>query len=232
MDIIEPLRALADCANAIELRERRDYHAYLKAHGDDSETLDEHIARHANLARLGPPAVPDDLARLQTICPVPLPAELLAFYRTAGGFHGGKRLQDAVIHAPADLLRATERPDSQWDRLRSMGLVHMVLWAWGNDRFEFDPASGEGLDQASVDALNGNYAIVGWRVMDAGEAHEFIYLDRGGRFGRLYFHQDAFGELLVDDLVPMVRQARPAPGDLGTVLSQFIAAIGQPAPQG
>lgn len=45
-----------------------------------------------------------------------------------------------------------------------MGLVHMVLWAWGNDRFEFDPGSQEGLDQPSVDALNAKYGIIGWRV--------------------------------------------------------------------
>lgn len=107
MDLLELLRAQADRVNAIELRERRDYHAYLKSRGDDSETLDEHIARFASLARLDPPAAEEDLARLQSICPVPLSAELLAFYRTAGGFHGGRRLQDAVIHAPADLLRAS-----------------------------------------------------------------------------------------------------------------------------
>lgn len=226
MGLLELLRAQADRVNAIELRERRDYHAYLKSRGDDSETLDEHIARFASLARLDPPAAEEDLARLQSICPVPLPAQLLAFYRTAGGFHGGKRLQDAVIHAPADLLRASQRPAGQWDALRSMGLVHMVLWAWGNDRFEFDPGSGEGLDQASVDALNANYAVIGWRVMDDGEAHEFIYLDRHGGFGRLYFHQDAFDELLAE-LNPMVRQSRPAPDDFGTVVAEFIRNAGQ-----
>ncbi|HSW03445.1 hypothetical protein [Aquabacterium sp.] len=232
MDIIELLRVQAERANALELRERRDYHAYLKARGDDSETLEEHVARYASLAWLGQPAVEHDLVRLQAICPVPLPAALLSFYRTAAGFRGGGRLQDAVIHAPADLLRASELPAGQWDALRSMGLVHMVLRAWGNDRFEFDPDSQEGLDRPSVDALNTNYAIIGWRVMDDGEAHEFLYFDRQGRFGRLFYHQDAFDELLADHLLPMVRQSRPAPGDFGTVLSEFIAAAGQPSSPG
>lgn len=73
MDIIELPRAQAERVNALELRERRDYHAYLKVRGDDSEPLEEHIARYAGLARLGQPAIEDDLDLLQTICPVPLP---------------------------------------------------------------------------------------------------------------------------------------------------------------
>ena len=108
-----------------------------------------------------------------------------------------------------------------------MGLVHMVRWAWGNDRFEFDPASGEGLDQTRVDALNANYAVIGWRVVDDGEAHEFLYLDRHGGFGRLFFHQDAFDGLLADDLDPMVTDARPAPGRFETALTEVIAAAAQ-----
>lgn len=225
MDIIELLRTQAERANTVELRERRDYHAYLQGRGDRSETLDEHIARYASLARLGPPAAEEDLRRLQAMCPVPLPAGLLAFYRTAGGFLGGSRLQDAVIHAPADLLRASEQPPGAWDALPSMGLVHMVRWAWGNDRFEFEPGSGEGLDQAGIDVLNAHYAVIGWRAMDEGEAHEFLYVDRAGRFGRLYFHQDAFDELLADDLNPMVQRLRPAPGEFDEVMSAFAAAL-------
>ena len=224
MESIESLRAHAERVNALELHERREYHAYLASRGDRSETLEEHIDKYASLARLGPPVPEDELARLQAICPVPLPADLLAFYRVAAGFRGGSRLQDAVLHSPADLLRASERPAGQWDALGSLGLVHMVRWAWGNDRSEFDPDSGEGLDQAAVDALNANYAVIGWRMIEEGEAHEFIYFDRQGGFGRLFFHQDGFDELLADDLQPMVREARPAPGRFDAVLADFIAA--------
>ena len=224
MDIIEFLRAQAERVNALELVERRDYHAYLQSPGHRGETLEEHIDKYASLARFGSPATGDELARLLAICPVPLPAELLAFYRAAGGLEGGTRLQDAVIHAPADLLRASARPVAQWDALPSMGLVHTVRWAWGNDRFEFDPDSGEGLDQAGVDALNANYAVIGWCMVEEGEAHEFIYFDRRGAFGRLHFHQDAFDELLADDPEPMVNLARPAPGRFDAVLADFIAA--------
>lgn len=224
MDTIELLRAQAERVNALELASRREYHAYLESRGDNGDTLEEHIDKYASLAKLGPPATEDQLSRLQAICPVPLPAELLGFYRAAGGFEGGVRLQEAVICRPADLLRASERPAGQWDALPSMGLVHMVQWAWGNDRFEFDPNSGEGLGQASVDALNANYAVIGWRMVEEGEAHEFVYIDRHGGFGRLFYHQDAFDELLADHLDPMVRQARPAPGHFGTVLAEFIAA--------
>ena len=110
METIELLRSEAARVNALELADRRDYHAHLESRGDHSETLEEHIDKYASLARLGPPATEDELTRLQSICPVPLPAELLAFYRTAGAFDGGRRLQDAMIHAPADLLSASARP--------------------------------------------------------------------------------------------------------------------------
>lgn len=227
--LIESLRALVTRVNAQELQARRAYHASLQASGNHNESLDEHFERYASLAQLGPPATEHDIARLQALCPVPLPAGLLTFYRDLGGFRGGRRLQDAVIHTPSHLLRASERPAGPWEALPSMGLVHMMKWAYGNDRFEFGADSGEGLDQAGIDALNNHYAIIGWRVLDEGEAHEFLYFDQQGYFGTLFYHQDAFDELLADELAPMVQATRPAAGTFDAVLAAFVAAVARPA---
>lgn len=227
MDIVEWLQAQAQRVNEIERRARREYHAHLLASGDRSQTLNEHLAAHADFAALGPPATEAELARLQALCSVPLPPALLDFYRRGGGFAGGARLQQAVIHAPAELLRAAEAPEGPWHALPSLGLVDMIRWAWGNDRFEFDPASGEGLDQASIEALNARYAIVARRELDEGEAFEFLFVDGDGGCGRLFYHQDAFDELLADDLQPMLRSPRtggPARGEFTAVLAAFIAA--------
>lgn len=230
MNIPDLLRAQAARVNALELAKRRDYHAYLLSRGESSETLEQHIEKYASLASLAPPAAEADLARLQTICPIPLPMAWLHFYRAVGGFHGGVRLQNAVIHAPADLLRAVERPANSSESLRTLGLVDMVRWSWGNDRFEFDPASGEGLESADVDALNARYAIFGWRVVE-GEAFEYLYADHAGGCGRLFYHQDAFDELFADDLHPMLTNARPAPETFDQALRGFIeAALGSSFP--
>ena len=177
---------------------------------------------------LGPTATVEEIARLQALTPVPLPPDLLDFYRYIGGLRGNSGLQDAVLHTPADLLAAAALPAGQWDTLRSLGLVDMILWSWGNDRFEFDPASGEGLKQQHVDTLNANYAAFGWRVLEDGEAFEYLYFDRQGRFGRVFYHQDAFGEVVEDHLRPMLK-LRPAPADFDTTIREFMAAASGPS---
>ena len=85
-----------------------------------------------------------------------------------------------------------------------MGLVDMIRWSWGNDRFEFDPASGDGLTQIEVDSLNAQYSVIGWHDVFEGEGHEYLVFDRSGAFAILPYHQDAFDELYKDSLRPML----------------------------
>ena len=227
MDIPALLRSHLERVNARELAARRDYHAYLVGRGDEKDTLEEHIAKYASLARIGEPATPHDIEALQALSQPPLPAELVDFYRTCGSFRGGHYLHDCVIHAPSALLDAHRRPRGEWEVLPSMGLAAMVRWAWGNDRFEFEPDQG-GLAAAEVAALDRAYSAIGWRVVASGEGFEFLYFDAHGRFGRLFFHQDAFDELYEDSLQPMLA-ASPATQDLGDALRDFLAGTRGPS---
>lgn len=227
MDMLALLRSHMERVNAAELAARRDYHAYLADRGDKNDTLEEHIAKYASLARLGEPASDADIAALQALSRPPLPADLLAFYRSAGAFHGGASLQDCVIHAPAALLAASRKPPGTWEGVASMGLPDMVRWAWGNDRFEFEPGRG-GLTAAEVGALNRGYSVIGWRVVEDGEGFEFLYFDAQGRFGRLFYHQDAFDELYEEALQPMLTRS-PADASLADALAAFVNAAAGPA---
>ena len=145
-----------------------------------------------------------------------LPAPLQVFYRAAGSFFGGPQLQDLAIPAPGD-----------WEALASLGLADVVRWSWGNDRFEFDPDQRGGLTRDEVAALNRRYSAVGWRVVEDGEGFDYLYFDSEGRFGRLFYHQDAFDELYQDELRPMLAES-PARASFDEALAQLLEAATGP----
>jgi len=199
------LRAEMQRVNTLGRVEREEHFAYLQTRGEADESLDTYMARYASLARFATPASEALLLALQELSAVPLPKSLLAFHRGLGGFRGGNRLQGLVIHDAETLLaKCAPNPQQPWDHLRSIGLVDMILWSWGNDRFEFKPESGDGLDAAEVATLNRNYSIAGWRPVEEGEGFQYLYFDRDGRFDILHYHQDAFDELHAQSLQPML----------------------------
>jgi hypothetical protein len=192
--------------NARELKVRTDYFAYLSAKGEQDGTLDEFIAKYASLARFGTPASAVTIERLRLLSGPPIPQSLADFYLGTGGFSGGDRLQGLIIHPADELLAMAEAEVPRWKRIRSMGLVDMIVRSWGGERFEFDPATGEGLNQQEVDALNRNYSVIGWHVTDDGEGFNYLYFDAHGRFGMLGFHQDDF-ESCHEELQAMLPQS-------------------------
>jgi hypothetical protein len=208
------VRALFDATiarvNDEERAQRVDYHAYLVQQGRADESLQQHIAKYASFARFGEAADEAAIEALQSLSGPPLPEALRAFYRGVGSFDGGQRLKGLLIHAPATLVeRAKPDADQPWNLVRSLGLAHMVRWSWGGDRPEFDPASGEGLDADEADALNRDYSVIGWSSVEETEGFRYLYFDRAGRFGILYYHQDAFGEVYEDALKPLLAGRGP-----------------------
>ena len=204
-DTIELLHATMNRINAVERAKREDYYAYLLTQGDDTDTLEGHIAKYASFVTLGPPATETRIDALRKLSAPALPAPLLDFYRTIGSIHGGNQLKGLVLHSPETLImKSAPNPAQQWDCVASMGLVDMIRWSWGNDRFEFDPSSGDGLTQVEVDSLNAQYSVIGWYTVLEGEGNEYLLFDRHGAFATLFYHQDAFDELYADSLRPML----------------------------
>ena len=207
-DTLELLHAMMNRINSTELASRQEYYAYLLTQGDHEDTLEAHVAKYANFVALGPPASEQSIDALRSMSGPTLPDSLLSFYRSVGSIRGGDRLKGLTLHSPEVLLsKRVSNPQQPWDCVPSIGLVDMIRWSWGNDRFEFDPASGDGLTQVEVDALNAQYSVIGWYDVFEGEGHEYLIFDRSGAFATLHYHQDAFDELYADSLRPMMAGA-------------------------
>ena len=216
------LEAIAERVNTAERARRKEYYDYLvEKEGQSDETFEQHLERYGALVRMGPPATAAQVDAVRQMSAVPLPADLVAFYGEVGSFSGGAWVGDSVVHAPEALLAAHAADAPKWQALASIGLVDRIRSSWGNDRFEFDPASGEGLTADEVARLNAAYSIVGWRSLDAGEAFEYLYFDAQGRFGTVYYHQDAFDELYTDSLKPMLERS-PASATFSEALAKLL----------
>lgn len=154
---------------------------YLDQNGDEDELYSE------------APATDEEIARLETLAGFPLPAELADFYREFGSLKN--RLQDDShcfwIPSASELVARVQDPD--WNPARSLGLIEMIRAYWGNDRSEFD--EGRHFDAAQIGALNDGYQCFGWYLgEDIYEGAHFLFFDRNGQIGSLYYHQDLFDE--------------------------------------
>lgn len=196
-----------DRVNKLERQVRDDHYRYLLEQGDDSDTYDAYMAKYARFARFGQAATLASIDSLRRFSGPPLPDSLVDFYLTEGSFDGGGYLSDLVIHAAPELVAKAQGIGNGWDRIRSIGLVDMIILSWGGSRSEFDPASGEGLTEAEVVELNRNYSVIGWHASDYGEAFVYLYFDTQGRFGITGFHQDDFEYFYAQDLLPMTRNS-------------------------
>jgi hypothetical protein len=193
--------------NALERQERENHYHYLLEQGDKTDTLDAHMTKFARFASFGTPASAASIVDLQRLSGPPLPRSLIDFYLTTGAFDGGERLSDLKVLSVPEPLAKSQTGECSWNKSPSMGLVDMILLSWGADLYQFNPASGEGLTQAEVLALNLNYSVNGWHYSDFGEAFDYLYFDAQGRFGIVGFHQDDFDSFYSEHLAPKIVQS-------------------------
>ncbi len=193
--------------NAQERQAREEQFGNLLSQGDSSDSFDAFMAKYARFACFGEPASTAAIAELRRLSGPPLPQSLVDFYLEAGAFYGGERLSALVIHPAPELLAKSTSGKNGWDQIRSMGLVDMIVLSWGGKRREFDLATGAGLTQDEVQALNQNYSVIGWHKSDFGEAYDYLYFDATGHFGIASWHQDDFDSFYSEQLLPMTRQS-------------------------
>jgi len=122
----------------------------------------------------------------------PLPPDLRAFYLRHGELRQDSRKpvenQCICIWSPAVLLKSLQTPQNH-ERMDSLGLIDMVRHCWGNEREELEP--GVNFSDAQIDMLNQQYTVFGRYNRDEGfEASGYLFFDRAGRFGRIWFSQD------------------------------------------
>ena len=222
MDWTAHLQPIIDRVNALETTRHREYYDYLVERGQTRDSLQQHLATFASLASCKGPATAQEIADLARMSGPPLPAALQEFYRTTGGFHGGKSLNNLEFPSPAELVSFARPGVEKWQALATIGIVDVMRHAWGNDRFELEPESGEGLTSDEVQALNAKFSAIGWHDMESGEAFNFLYFDASGRFGILFYHQDAFDELDAD--LARMMEGGAANKSFAEALDEFIAA--------
>jgi hypothetical protein len=220
---LDRINAVMNRVNALEIKAREDYFAYLLKKGDNSDSLDQFMSKYASLARFGQAAADSDIEQLQTLSRLKLPAPLVQFYRSSGSLDGGDRLHGLVVHSPESLVKRSAPDAPDWNRTRSVGLVDMIVLSWGGDRPEFDPASEERLTEKEVAGLNASYSVIGWYAVEEGEGFNYLFFDAAGKFGTLFYHQDAFDELYSEHLKPML-VASSAEQDFDEALAALVEA--------
>ena len=197
----DEILALVRGHNEREARLRREYYAYLLTQGPQTETFEQHLELYGCLARTGEGATPEQIEEIESLAGVSLPLELRELYTLLGELKVGNQVAPAIrLFSIPELVRRLRLQDS-WERFRSLGLIHMMSASWGNRRPELEPDLGL-LDAEEIGRLNAAYTCVGW-IPDGHEAHRYIYFDRAGAFGTLYYHQDGLDGLYSESLKPM-----------------------------
>ena len=217
---LDEILELVNRFNAAEKERRRNYYAYRLTQGPQSDTFDEHLERYGTLARTGQVASEEEIGLLESALGATLPRELRDFYTQVGRLRIGI-IGPVEVFSVGELLERLAIP-SRWFRFRSLGLVHMMSAAWTNNRPELEPENGL-LDGETIARLNSAYRCIGWLASGGTGAFEYIYFDRAGAFGTLRYHQDLWGELYSEKLLPMMERS-PADRTLSSILLEILRA--------
>jgi hypothetical protein len=187
-------------------RETKRYREYYESRSSPprTETFEQELELYGFLARTCEGATPQALEELQSLAGVSLPPELRELYTTFGQLIVGHGRALTLFSVPEMVRRL--RLQEGWQRFRSLGLIHMMNAAWTNHRPELEPGNGW-LDPEEVDRLNTAYTCIGWSPTGDDEGFRYIYFDSAGAFGVVYYHQDEFGELYDETLIPMLSRS-------------------------
>ena len=198
---------LVDHLNAVETQRLTEYHTYLSGRTPQPESIALFKSKYGRFMQRGQAATAHDIEAMEGLLSMPVPPDLQTFFQTVGGL---SRVPLKLFSAP-ELLRFLQNnsplagtPAS--DAASSMGLLDLIKLNWGNDRFELDAINGI-VEQADIDLLNARYACVGWFTAagdDESESATYVYFDRSGNYGTLFYHQDDFEELWDASLQPML----------------------------
>ncbi|SEJ21465.1 hypothetical protein SAMN05216327_107133 [Dyadobacter sp. SG02] len=147
---------------------------------------------------------PAHIALLEAKTGRPLPLEIKDFYNSVGNIKSNSLNENNSIDVfSTSYLSETLESSDKWDKILSLGLLDMIKHSWGNDRYEIDKLSAE-----VRDGINSAYICFGWfRTNDNLESANYLYFDRDGKFGSVFYHQDDFGDLLTEYIRPMLKES-------------------------
>ena len=132
--------------------------------------------------------------------------ELEKFYAELGGIKTGADFADnfSVTLPTLKTLMVDLSKEGKYNKLVSLGIIDQIMFSWGNDRYEFE----EEISVENRDFLNENYLCFGWYRYDQGyESANYLYVDKSGKYGEIFYNQDDFGQLWRDFLKPMLTKS-------------------------
>nr|WP_295925006.1 SMI1/KNR4 family protein [uncultured Dyadobacter sp.] len=146
----------------------------------------------------------ESISQLEARAQVVLPKDLKDFYQTIGSIKSDSLNENNSIDLFSInyLLEKLDETDN-WSKMRSMGILDMILFNWGNDRDEILELSSK-----MTEYLNSQYIAFGWFSTDDNlESATYLYFDSNGLFGSIPYHQDDFDDLFTNYLRPMMKQS-------------------------
>lgn len=146
----------------------------------------------------------EDICQLEARTHAIIPKDLKDFYQIIGGVKSDSLNENNCIDIfPVNYLLDKLDATESWSKIRSLGILDMILFSWGNDRYEILE-----LDNEMIEYLNSQYTSFGWfRTDDNLESATYLYFDKKGHFGSIPYHQDDFDDLLTCYLTPLMTQS-------------------------
>lgn len=144
-----------------------------------------------------PKASNESIKSLETMQSIDLPAELQSFYKTFGGLVNKENNESYCFNLPTidQLIAKIKSNDS--DKIKSLGIIDMINNSWGNSRAEL--SDNKHLTVEQIKYLNENFKCIGWYRDDTIlESAYYIYFDKKGYFGEVFYDQDDFESLKKD----------------------------------
>lgn len=154
------------------------------------------------------PASDSDIAELESMANITLPAELLTFYKTLGSITNEASDYSTIrVLSVATLLKKLSKTNHfqglQYADLKSMGLIDFISFVWGGEIYDY-------FEKEDSDYFNENYKCFGYVLtsIDNGYAN-YLYFDKNNKFGYVHYDQERFDDFWDEHLTEM-RTKSPA----------------------
>ncbi|WP_343615409.1 SMI1/KNR4 family protein [Flavobacterium sp.] len=158
------------------------------------------------------PATDEEIKTLQSYFSLPLPEELITFYKTIGGIESEDIF---TIAHPKNTINWMQKQTEE-----SQGLIDQIISFWSNDRYELQEFIF--FTEEETEDINNALQCIGWISAreDQHQGAEFIVFDKNGNFMNLHSHQEFF-EDFADEILGLLESGLPK-RSLENVLEEVI----------
>ncbi|ABQ03661.1 SMI1/KNR4 family protein [Flavobacterium johnsoniae] len=127
----------------------------------------------------------EEIQELTSYFSLPLPQELITFYKTVGGIESDETFR---ISSAENLIRYMKQRTAFSHN--SAGIIDMIIAFWANDRPELQEYKL--LTEEQTQKINEAFPCIGWMMSeeDINESGEYVIFDKNGNFANIYCHQD------------------------------------------